>query len=129
VGAVHALAYPLGAFYDVPHGIANALMLPYVLEYNYPGDIEKFARMARVMGEGRPGLSERETAALAVKAVRDLARDVGTPSTLEDLGISEDAVGDMTDAAMKITRPILNNPRPMTVEVAQSIYRRAFQRL
>ncbi len=127
VGAVHALAYPLGAFFDVPHGMANALMLPYVLEYNYPGDIDKFARIAWAMGEEIEGCSERDTAALVVKAVRDLARDIGIPRTLKDLRIPEDSISDMAEAAMKIERPIMNNPRPMTAKVAEDIYKRAFE--
>lgn len=127
VGAVHALAYPLGAFFDVPHGMANALMLPYVLEYNYPGDIDKFARIAWAMGEEIEGYSERDTAALVVKTVRNLARDIGIPRTLKDLRIPEDSIPDMAEAAMKVERPIMNNPRPMTAGVAENIYRKAFE--
>jgi alcohol dehydrogenase len=127
VGAVHALAYPLGAFFDVPHGMANALMLPYVLEYNYPGDIDKFARIAWAMGEEIEGYSERDTAALVVKAVRDLARDIGIPRTLKDLRIPEDSISNMAEAAMKVERPIMNNPRPMTAKVAEDIYQKAFE--
>jgi alcohol dehydrogenase len=127
VGAVHALAYPLGAFFDVPHGMANALLLPYVLEYNYPGDMDKFASIARVMGEGTEGRSRRDTAALAVKAVQDLARDIGIPQTLKDLRIPEDSVPEMAEAAMKVERPLMNNPRPMTAKIAEDIYRKAFE--
>jgi alcohol dehydrogenase len=127
VGAVHALAYPLGAFFDIPHGIANAVMLPYVLEYNYPGNIDKFSLIAQVMDEETSGSSNRDLAALASKAVFDLAEDIGIPQTLKDLGIPEDAVPQMAEAAMKVERPIKNNPRPMTVRVAEEIYRRAFE--
>ncbi len=127
VGAVHALAYPLGASFDVPHGTANALMLPYVLEYNYPGDIDKFARIAWAMGEGDDGYSDREAASLVVESVWDLARDIGIPCTLQDLRIPEDSIPDMAEAAMKVERPIMNNPRPMTATVAEDIYRRAFE--
>lgn len=127
VGAVHALAYPLGAFFDVPHGLANALMLPYVLEYNYPGDIDKFSRVARAMGEETEGNSKRDTAALAVKAVKDLTRDIGIPQSLKDLRIPEDSIQEMAEAAMKVERPLMNNPRPMTVEIAEDIYKKAFE--
>jgi alcohol dehydrogenase class IV len=127
VGAVHALAYPLGAFFDVPHGLANALMLPYVLEYNYPGDINKFARIARALGEKTEGHSNRYTAALAVKAVQALARDIGIPQTLKDLKIPEDSIPEMAEAAMKVKRPLMNNPRPMTAKVAEDIYQKAFE--
>jgi alcohol dehydrogenase len=125
VGAVHALAYPLGALFDVPHGMANAVMLPYVLEYNFPGDIDKFADIALAMGE-EFGYSDRDTAALAAKAVFDLSRDIGIPRTLKELDIPEWAIPEMAEAAMKVERPILNNPRPMTAGVAEDIYNSAF---
>jgi alcohol dehydrogenase class IV len=127
VGAVHALAYPLGAFFDVPHGLANALMLPHVLEYNYSGDIDKFSRVARAMGEETEGNLKRDTALLAVKAVKDLTRDIGIPQTLKDLRIPEDSIHEMAEAAMKVERPLMNNPRPMTVEIAEDIYKKAFK--
>jgi alcohol dehydrogenase class IV len=127
VGAVHALAYPLGALFDIPHGIANGLLLPYVLEYNFAGDIEKFALIAAAMGEEVDGCSERETASFAARAVRDLAEDIGAPLTLTELDIPEDAIPEMAEAAMKVTRPIMNNPRPMTARVAEDIYREAFE--
>ena len=127
VGAVHALAYPLGALFDVPHGVANALMLPYVLEYNFAGDSAKFARIAEAMGEKAQGRSERDAAYLAVKAIWDLVEDIGIPSNLGQLNIPEDAVREMAEGAMKVTRPIENNPRPMTAEIAEKIYKRAFE--
>ena len=127
VGAVHALAYPLGAFFDVPHGTANALLLPYVLGYNYPSDIDKFAQIACVMGGDVDGYPPREAAAQAVESVRELARDIGVPSTLRDLEIPEDSFRNMAEAAMKVKVPVANNPRPLTAQVAEDIYRRAFE--
>jgi len=127
VGAVHALAYPLGALFDIPHGIANALMLPYVLEYNYPGHIEKFSLIAIAMGEEDAFSSGRETAANAVQAVFELSADIGIPQSLKELDIPEEAIPDMAAGAMKVTRPLENNPRPMTVKVAEEIYRNAYE--
>ena len=127
VGAVHALAYPLGALFDVPHGIANALLLPYVLDYNYPGDIDKFSQIALIMDQETDGLTSRDAASLTAEAVYDLAEDIGIPLTLRELNIPEDSIPEMAEAAMKVERPILNNPRPMSVESARNIYERAFE--
>ena len=125
VGAVHALAYPLGAFFDIPHGIANAVMLPYVLEYNYHGNIPKFVMLAQAMGIERNGQTDPDLAALVVDAVRNLSRDIGIPLTLKELDVPEQAVTEMAAAAMQVARPIMNNPRPMTIEVAHDIYQKA----
>ncbi len=127
VGAVHALAYPLGAFFDIPHGMANAVMLPYVLEFNYPANVEKFSRMAVAMNQEDPAMTERELAAQAVRAVFDLSRDLGIPRTLRDLSIPESAIPQMAEAALKVTRPMMNNPRPVSLRVAQAIYQNAFE--
>ena len=126
VGAVHALAYPMGAIFDIPHGLANAVMLPYVLAYNYPGNLDKFSQISWAMGENDKGLSNRDSAASAVKAIADLADDVGIPRTLKDLNIPETAIPEMAEGAMKVERPILNNPRSMTTDVAEMIYKWAF---
>ena len=126
VGAVHALAYPLGALFDIPHGIANSLMLSYVLEYNYPGSIDKFSLIAQAMGEGGEVSTKRGMAARAVIAVFDLFCDIGLPQTLKELNIPEESIPEMAEAAMKVTRPIMNNPRPITAKVAEEIYRRTF---
>lgn len=101
-------------------------MLPYVLAYNYPGNIDKFSQIAWAMGENDDGLSNRESAACAIMAVTDLADDVGIPRTLKDLNIPETAIREMAEGAMKVERPILNNPRPMKTDVAEMIYRWAF---
>jgi alcohol dehydrogenase len=126
VGAVHALAYPLGALFDIPHGIANALLLPYVMEYNFPGDMEKFSILSEVMEEEVFDLSLRETAAYAAHAVRTLSRDIGIPQTLEELNIPKEVIPEMAEGAFKVERPMKNNPRPMTVKDIEEIYRKAY---
>jgi len=127
VTAVHALSYPMGSLFGIPHGVANACLLPYVLEYNYPGNIEKFCNVSLAMGEDTEGLSARELAALAAETAYDLAEDIGTPLTLKELNIPEDAIPELVKGAMKIAVPIANNPRPMNPEIAEKIYRQAFE--
>ena len=127
VGAVHALAYPLGSFFGIPHGLANAVMLPYVLEYNFPGNIDKFCQLALAMGEEDYDLTGRELAFTAVEAVFDLSEDIGIPESLEELDIPKEAVRQMAEAAIKVAVPIQNNPRPVTVETIETIYQRAFE--
>ncbi|MFH1480412.1 MAG: iron-containing alcohol dehydrogenase [Pseudomonadota bacterium] len=127
VGAVHALAYPLGALFDIPHGIANAVMLPYVLEYNYPGDMDKFCLITLALEGKSYGSSSRELASRASKVVWALGRDIGIPASLRDLDIPEEAIPRMAEAAMKVERPMKNNPRPMTLKIAEKIYMKAFE--
>lgn len=127
VGAVHALAYPLGALFDIPHGIANAVLLPYVLDYNYPGDINKFCQIAITLSEDGDGLSDRDMASFASRAVFDLAGDIGIPLTLSELNIPESSIPEMAEAAMGLERVLMNNPRPITTKAAEEIYRLAFE--
>jgi alcohol dehydrogenase len=127
VGAVHALAYPLGAFFDIPHGMANSVMLPYVLDYNYPGSVEKFAQIALAMNQGTPDMMDRELASRAVKGVFELSADLGIPRTLKELNVPVSAVPEMAEAALKVARPMMNNPRPMTLQIVKQVYQKAFE--
>ncbi|MBI4619510.1 MAG: iron-containing alcohol dehydrogenase [Desulfobacterales bacterium] len=126
VGAAHALAYPMGGEYQVPHGIANGLLLPYVMEFNLESNIEKFSRIAEAMGEKNQGFSALEFAGKSVSAVKKLIEDVKVPTRLRELGIPESAIEGLSLGAMKVTRPIENNPRKVTKEDAIEIYRRAY---
>ncbi len=126
VGAVHAMAYPLGAFFDLPHGEANAILLPYVLEYNLMACPERFAALARALAELPPGLTTRQAAKACVAEVRELARDIGIPSGLANLGIPQAEVPAMAAKAMGVARPIANNPRRVSVEDLEALYHRAF---
>ena len=91
-GLCHAMAYPLGSAYHVPHGMANALLLPAVLEYNMSADLPKFARLAGALGEPVEGRSLRQAAAGAAAAVRALSREVGLPAGLREVGVPESAL-------------------------------------
>jgi alcohol dehydrogenase len=125
-GLCHAMAYPLGSAYHVPHGMSNALLLPAVLEYNLPADLAKFARIAEALGEPVAGLSARAAAQAAVEAVRALCRDVGQPSGLRDVGVPEDALAGFVDGALSAKRLTDNNPRQPTPDAVLAIYRASY---
>jgi alcohol dehydrogenase class IV len=125
VAAVHAFAYPLGGEFHIAHGLANTLMLPYVMRYNIIGCPHKFARMAKAFGEPVEGLSELDAAEAAVKFVERLSDDLRVPRRLRAVGIPESAVPQMAESAMKVTRLLVNNPRKITLEDAVAIYKSA----
>ena len=124
--AVHALAYPLGGTFDVPHGVANSLLLPYIMEFNRVGNEQKYANIAASLGADIEGLTGRQAAERSVSAVRELCSDVGIVSRMRDLGIPAGAIDEMAEAAMKVTRLLSNNPRDVNSEDARQIYRSAY---
>jgi alcohol dehydrogenase len=125
VGLVHAMSYPLGGMFGIPHGLANAVLLPYVIEYNLIGNPSKYAAVAEVMGYDTSDLPLREAAALAVEAIYNLNRDVGIPGSLAELGIPAERIEEMADIALTVTRPVENNPRrPTRADVIQ-VYQNA----
>ncbi len=126
VGAVHALAYPLGGAFRIPHGIANGLLLSYLMRYNLAGAPGKFSLVAEAMGEDTEGLTPLEAGEKGVKAVEALAAKIGVPRRLSELKIEESAFGEMAEAALQVTRPLENNPRPVSREEAIAIYREAY---
>lgn len=123
--AVHALAYPLGAMFDIAHGLANSVLLPYVMEFNQPVCQERFAKVAEALGVIGPTTIE-EKAQAAVQKVIELSKDVGIPKRMREIGIPEDAISQMAESAAKVTRLLNNNPREMTVEDIKKIYRQAY---
>ncbi|MGG3195373.1 iron-containing alcohol dehydrogenase [Priestia aryabhattai] len=126
VGAVHALAYPLGGKFKVPHGVANSLLLPFVMKYNAVADLVKFAEVAKAMGENVEGLSLREAADRAVQALAQLSKDVGIPSSLKEVGVTASDISDLAEEASKIDRLLNNNPRWLTVKEIKKIYEEAY---
>ena len=124
--AVHALAYPLGGTFDVPHGVANSLLLPYVMEFSRDSDPRKYAHIAAALGEDIDGLTQPQAAERSVSAVRKLCGDIGIVSRMRELSIPADAVDEMAEAAMKVTRLLSNNPRDVHLEDAKRIYRNAY---
>ena len=125
VTAVHALAYPLGGTFNVAHGIANGLLLPYVMEFNVLGDIPKFAQIARFLGEKVDQLPLLDQAYQAPRAVKAIYRDLKIPQSLTELKIPREGIPDMAKAAMNVTRLMGNNPRAMTVQDVERIYEKA----
>ena len=127
VGAVHALAHTLGGIHKVPHGIANALFLPYVMEFNRVACRERFARMAAFLGERVEGLSLEMASQRAVESVGKLTQDVGIPQRLSDLNIPKDSIDLIAERSIETGQRLLaNNPRAMTVEEAKEILRTAY---
>ena len=126
VGAVHAFAYPLGGEFHLAHGLTNTLMLPYVMRYNILACPTKFAQMAKAFGEKVEGISELVGAEIAVRFVERLSDDLRVPRRLRDVGIPEDAIPRLAEAAMKVTRLLANNPRKLILEDAVAIYKSAY---
>jgi alcohol dehydrogenase class IV len=124
--AVHALAYPLGGTFDVPHGIANALLLPYVMRFNLSSCPSRFAAIARALGEDAMDSNDPASAGLGVSAVMRLSKDIRIATRLRDVNIPEGAIRGMAAAAMKVTRLLNNNPRDVTAADAEQIYREAY---
>jgi len=125
VTAVHALAYPLGGQFNVAHGIANGLLLPYVMEFNVLGNIPKFAQIAQFLGEKLDHLSLLEQAYQGAKAVKAIYRDLKIPQSLTELKVPKEAIPAMAKAAINVTRLMGNNPRTMTVQDVERIYEKA----
>lgn len=124
-GAVHALAYPLGGEFHVPHGVSIAVMLPYVVEFNLPAAPKRYATLAVALGaEG--GRDSAATAAKLPGLLHALVRDCGAPSRLSELGVGEADLPRMVEGAMKVTRLLDRNPREVTAADAMEIYRKAF---
>lgn len=122
LGIVHSMAHPLGALYDTPHGIANAIILPTVMEYNAPATGEKYRDIAAAMGvAGTAAMSVEEYRKAAVDAVRKLAQDVGIPSNLKDIVKEEDLDFLSESAYADACRP--GNPRDTSVEEIKELYR------
>ncbi len=127
VGLVHAMAYPMGGMFGIPHGLANAVLLPYVVDYNVIGNPDKFAVVADIMGVDTGGMTLREAAQGAVEAIFQLNVDVGIPMSLDELNIPVKEIRKMAEIALTVTRPVENNPRKPGLEDVIKVYENAFQ--
>lgn len=121
LGIVHSMAHPLGALYDTPHGVANAIILPTVMEYNAPATGEKYRNIAKAMGvEGVDEMTLDEARKAAVDAVKKLSHDVGIPENLKDIVKPEDVDFLAQSACDDACRP--GNPRETSVEEIKELY-------
>lgn len=122
LGIVHSMAHPLGALYDTPHGVANAIILPTVMEYNAPATGEKYRDIAKAMGvKGTDDMTQEEYRKAAVDAVKRLASDVGIPADLKEIVKEEDVQFLSESAYADACRP--GNPRDTSVEEIAELYR------
>ena len=121
LGIVHSMAHPLGGVYDIAHGVANALLLPIVMEYNMPVCIDKYGNIAKAMGVDTTNMSKEEAAKAAIDAVRQLAIDVNIPQTLRELNIPKEGLPRLAkDALADVCTG--GNPREVTYEDILKLY-------
>jgi len=126
LGVCHAMAHQLSAFFNMPHGMANAILLPHVMEYNLEVAEDKFVDIAIALGGDIRGKSQKEAARMALDLVKQLAADVGAPKYLDDGGAEKDKIPGMVERAM-LDNPILQNPKKPTEEDVANIYLAAFK--
>jgi alcohol dehydrogenase len=127
VGLVHAMAYPLGGMFGIAHGMANAVLLPYVTEYNLIGNLQKHASLAHFFGFDVAGMPLRDAAGLMVEGLFQLNFDLEIPASLTELNVPKDKIPEMADIALTVARPVENNPRQPTREDIIEIYNYAMQ--
>jgi alcohol dehydrogenase class IV len=125
VTAVHAFAYPIGAEFHIPHGVANTLMLPHVMRFNLLGNLYKFAQIPKPFRLSMEGVDEVRCAEMFVEAIERLAEDLRVPQHLAEFGVTEGDISRLAEGVMKVTRLLANNPRIITLEDAKEIYKKA----
>ena len=125
VAAVHALAYPIGAIFHVPHGLSNALVLMGVLRFNLPAAEALYAELAPIVDPEAAGLPVAEAASRFVEGLAAICRDCKVPASLAEVGVRESDLPRLAEDAMKQTRLLVNNPREVTYADAFAIYSEA----
>ena len=124
LGYVHSMAHQLGGFYDLPHGVCNAILLPHVEKFNSKATGDKLREVARALGENVDGLTTEEANEKAIEAIKRLSKSVGIPSGLAELGVKEEDFKVMAENALKdACAP--GNPRDVTLEETIEIFREA----
>lgn len=126
LGACHAMAHQLSAFFDTPHGLANAILLPRVMRFNIPACPQKFADIAEAMGAAIRNVPVQQAAQKALALVEQLSVEVGVPRYLDDVGATRDKVPALVERAM-LDNPITTNPRPITAADVEKLYLESFR--
>ena len=123
LGVVHGMAHPLGAIFDIPHGVANALLLPTIMEFNAPAALDKYVQIAKAMEVYTDGMTREQAADAAVRAVKELSLRVGIPQHLSQLGIKAEDLDRLAEAACAdVCTP--GNPREVNKEIILELYKK-----
>lgn len=121
LGLVHGMAHPMGSLFDVPHGVANALLLPTIMEFNMPACLNKYPEIAKAMGIDVSGMTKEQASQVACDAVKDLAIKVGIPQHLSELGITAEDIPALAQQALEdVCTP--GNPRDVTLDDIKALY-------
>lgn len=121
LGLVHGMAHPLGSLFDIPHGVANALLLPTIMEWNMPACLDKYPAIAEAMGVDISGMTREEAAQAACDAVKALSIKVGIPQHLSEIGIKESDIDTLSEQAIAdVCTP--GNPRDVAIEDIKALY-------
>lgn len=121
LGLVHGMAHPMGSLFDVPHGVANALLLPTIMEFNMPACLNKYPEIAKAMGIDVSGMTKEQASQAAYDAVKDLAIKVGIPQHLSELGITAEDIPALAQQALEdVCTP--GNPRDVTLDDIKALY-------
>ncbi|WP_100644626.1 iron-containing alcohol dehydrogenase [Alteromonas facilis] len=127
VAGVHALAYPLGGHYHISHGLSNALVLPHVLRFNLSHAVTEYAELAKILCPDAIAGNSKEKAAMAmIEHVASLSKTLGLPTQLRECGVTENSLDTLAADAMLQQRLLINNPRPVELHDALTIYQQAF---
>ena len=124
LGNVHAMSHPVGAHFDVHHGTANAILLPYVMDFNLPSRIDKFAAVATALGADTQSLDQREAAQLAVDTLRQFNRDLGIAEKLGQVGVKRSGINALAKATMQ-SGNVTVNPRKTSIEDIHALFSEA----
>lgn len=123
--AVHALSYPLGGTFHIPHGLSNAVLLPYVMKFNIESAVQRYAEVAVALG-AEQGKDDHETALNGVEKIFNLCDELSVEVKLSALNIPKEAIDEMAEGAIKVQRLLKNNPRKLSLEDAKQIYNEAY---